>query len=106
MIRIRELRIERNMTQLELAMELDIGNTTLQQYETGLHEPNFDMLIKIANYFDVTIDYLIGRTPIRRPLDTAEEKLAFQLKNLHNQKAIDAAIALLEEVRDYGTAEK
>ena len=96
MIRIRELRIERNMTQLELAMELDIGNTTLQQYETGLHEPNFDMLI----------DYLIGRTPIRRPLDTAEEKLAFQLKNLHNQKAIDAAIALLEEVRDYGTAEK
>ena len=65
MIRIRELRIERNMTQLELAMELDIGNTTLQQYETGLHEPNFDMLIKIADYFDVTIDYLIGRT--RRP---------------------------------------
>lgn len=46
MIRIRELRIERNMTQLELAMELDIGNTTLQQYETGLHEPNFDMLKK------------------------------------------------------------
>ena len=54
----------------------------------------------------MTIDYLIGRTPIRRPLDTAEEKLAFQLKNLHNQQAIDAAIALLEEVRDYGTAEK
>lgn len=102
MIRIRELRLERNMTQMELALELEIGNTTLQQYESGLHEPNFETLIKIADFFGVTVDYLIGRTPVRRPLDTAEEKLAFQLKNLRNRKAVDAAVALLEEIRDYG----
>ena len=105
MLRIRELRLERNMTQMDLAMELDLGNTTLQQYETGLREPNFKTLIKIADYFGVTIDYLIGRTPVREPLDTETEKLAYQLKNLRNQKAVHAALSLLEEVREFPGAE-
>lgn len=98
-LRTKELREERGLSQLELGLELDIGNTSIQQYEAGLHEPSFSTLIKIADYFDVTVDYLIGRTPIRNTLHSNDEKLAYQLNHLDNEKAKQAALALLEEVR-------
>lgn len=102
----KELRDEKGMTQMDLALELNMGNTTIQQYEAGLHEPTFENLIRIADYFGVTVDYLIGRTPIRGPLHTDDEKLAYQLRNLKNPKAKKAAITLLEEVQTYNTNPK
>ena len=64
MIRIRELRSEKNLTQSELATLLGIAKTTLAAYEQGKNEPNIAMLTKMASFFDVTIDYLIGYTDI------------------------------------------
>ena len=43
-------------------MELSMGQNTISQYETGAREPSFKDLIAIADYFDVSIDYLVGRT--------------------------------------------
>lgn len=95
----KKLRDEKGMTQMDLAIELNLGNTSIQQYEAGLHEPSFENLIKIADYFGVTVDFLIGRTPIRGKLNTDDEKLAYQLRNLKNERAKRAAIELLEEVQ-------
>jgi DNA-binding XRE family transcriptional regulator len=63
--RIKELRSEKNLTQSEFASLLGIAKTTLAAYEQEKNEPNIAMLIKMASYFDVTIDYLIGYTDIR-----------------------------------------
>ena len=60
MNRIRDLRLERNMTMREVAQKLKIPYTTYVNYEKGLREPNSEMLIKIANFHGVTIDYLLG----------------------------------------------
>lgn len=60
--RLKQLRSENNLTQAQLASILGIAKTTLAAYEQGKSEPNIELLIKMANYFDISVDYLIGKT--------------------------------------------
>lgn len=62
MIRIKELRSEKNMNMRQTAMALDIPYTTYISYEKSEREPNSEMLIKLADFFNCSIDYLLGRT--------------------------------------------
>ena len=66
-MRLRELRTERNLTQLRLAMELNTTQNTISRYETGEREPGISELISLAEYFSVSVDYLIGLTDERKP---------------------------------------
>ena len=61
-MRLKELRKSRKITQLKLAMELNMAQNTISRYETGEREPSINDLIKIADYFNVSIDYLLERT--------------------------------------------
>ncbi|MGN0660485.1 MAG: helix-turn-helix domain-containing protein [Oscillospiraceae bacterium] len=61
-MRIKELRKARNITQLKMAMDLNTNQNTISRYENGEREPGIIELIKIADYFDVSVDYLLGRT--------------------------------------------
>ena len=61
-MRIRELRRARRVTQLKMAMDLDMSQNTISRYESGDREPGIAELIRIADYFHVSIDYLVGRT--------------------------------------------
>lgn len=49
------------MTQSELSRVLDVDRTTVMKWENGERETNFAMLVKIADFFDVSLDYLLGR---------------------------------------------
>lgn len=60
--RIKSLREDKGLNQLELAKILNISNTTLSQYETGQRIPSDEVKIQIAEYFNTTTDYLLGRT--------------------------------------------
>ncbi len=62
MLRIRELRKTFKMTMRELGEKLSIAESTVSAYEMGRREPDVDTLIKIADTFGVTVDYLVGRT--------------------------------------------
>lgn len=61
-MRLRELRKEKGISQLKLAMALDTTQNTISRYETGAHDPGIKELIRIADYFEVSIDYLLERT--------------------------------------------
>lgn len=61
MLRIKELRVKNNITLQKLATHLHTGTSTISQYESGKREANFDTLCKIADYFHVSVDYLLGR---------------------------------------------
>lgn len=61
-MRLREIRKNKNISQLKLALELNMSQNTISRYETGEREPGITELIQIADYFDVSIDYLVGRT--------------------------------------------
>ncbi len=61
-MRLRELRKKRNITQLKLAIDLNMSQNTISRYETGEREAGYAELIRIADYFHVSIDYLLERT--------------------------------------------
>lgn len=61
-MRLRELRKKHNLSQVRLSMELNMSQNTISRYETKEREPGIAELILIADYFNVSIDYLLGRT--------------------------------------------
>ena len=71
--RIRDLREDRDMKQSDLAVATGIDQRTISNYETGKTSPDAYALVKLADYFDVSIDYLVGRTDI--DLSSLEKKL-------------------------------
>lgn len=62
MIRLKELREKRRMSQVLLGMELNMSQNTISRYENGEREAGYKELIAIADYFGVSIDYLLERT--------------------------------------------
>jgi transcriptional regulator with XRE-family HTH domain len=73
--RLRSERKKRKLTQEEMADRLGIARSTYSGYETGKTEPDFDTLEKIANYLEVSYDYLLGRTndPTPKEKDAADK---------------------------------
>lgn len=61
-MRLKEIRKSKGISQLKLALDLNTNQNTISRYETGEREPGIAELIKIADYFNVSIDYLVGRT--------------------------------------------
>ena len=61
-MKIRELRKSKKISQQKMAMDLNISQNTISRYETGEREPGISELVMIADYFHVSVDYLIGRT--------------------------------------------
>ena len=61
-MRLKELRKQRGISQVKLAIDLSMSQNTISRYETGSHEADYKTLIKIADYFNVSIDYLLERT--------------------------------------------
>lgn len=57
---LRSLRRSRNLSQEELGSNIGLSKAVISKYENGLGYPNFDVLIKLAAFFDVSTDYLLG----------------------------------------------
>lgn len=91
--RIIELRLSKDLTQSELAKELEISPSSIGMYEQGRRKPSFELLEKISDYFNVDMDYLMGRSDIKNKYqleiknktmnaNTGKEKL----KEIKNEK--------------------
>ena len=76
--RLRQVREKRGVLQLKIADDLKIGRSTYSNYEQGQREPSFEMLEAIADYLNVDINYLLGKTDIERQWDF--DDLALQAK--------------------------
>ena len=61
-MRLKALRKKKGISQLRLATELNTTQNTISRYETGEREPGIAELIKLADYFNVSVDYLLERT--------------------------------------------
>ena len=66
--RLVQLRKAHSLTQKQLATELQLSELAIQHYESQRRKPAFDILLALADYFDVSLDYLVGRSddPTRR----------------------------------------
>jgi len=84
------------MSQAELAEKLGISQQTISKYENGTRQPDFNILKFIADFFDVSTDYLLGRSVIRKPGKSIEESHAYY--NFNVEGLPDEAI---KQVEDY-----
>ncbi len=87
--RIAELRKENNMTLKQLAKELNIRDNTLSQYETGKRNPQMGLLQEIANFFGVSMEYILKATN-KRDYPIADSKSAIELlERMEKEKAFN-----------------
>ena len=60
------VRVSRDITQLKVQMDTGISQSTISKYETGEALPTVENLILLANYYDVSLDYLMDRTSVQK----------------------------------------
>ncbi|MDS1004755.1 helix-turn-helix transcriptional regulator [Clostridium sporogenes] len=87
--RLKELREEKEMTQEELGKLLNVSRQTVSGYEAGAIEPSISNLVKLADIFNVSLDYLLGRTKERYNL------------NLENKKNKELLLDLIKVIEKY-----
>lgn len=101
-VQLQQLRKSKNLTQEEIANILDVKLSTYQKYERDAISPPYDTLIKIADFYGVTTDYLLGREPAQEPQlnkEDEEEVIARYLEFPPEQRAV-----LLEMLLQLGDA--
>ena len=88
--RIKSLREQKELSQLEFSKLLNISNSTLSQYEAGNRMPSDEIKKKIAQYFDVSLDYLMGVSDIRNPYTekSIEEEYKEEFKALEKFRQV------------------
>ncbi|MDU0963582.1 MAG: helix-turn-helix transcriptional regulator [Peptostreptococcus anaerobius] len=91
--RLRTLREEQNLTQTELAKKFNMSPPSISQYEKDIRSPDFTLLLKLADFFDVSTDYLLGRTNLRNYPETFAAHT--------DEDMSDEAKAELENFKDY-----
>lgn len=94
MIRLKQLRKEKNLTQKELATLLNVSDRSVGFYETGERDPDTDTLRKLSDFFDVSIDYLLCISDIRKI-----EKV--ETKAYHNLDVAGLPDEAIKQVEDY-----
>lgn len=67
MNRIKQLREENNWTQLELSKKMNCAMSSIAMYENETRKPSMEVLIKLSEIFDCSIDYILGKSDIRNP---------------------------------------
>lgn len=60
--RLKQLRTERGLSQKDLAKKIEISDRNYQRYEYGEREPVASVLVAIANFYNISLDYLVGRS--------------------------------------------
>lgn len=81
-VRIKELRTKKGYTQKELAALLGVGQTTIANYENGIRIPDTEKMNKIADLFQVSFDYLLGRTENKQVLNKKFKSYDFSMNSL------------------------
>ena len=98
--RIRELREEKRMTQIRLGIELDVAQETISGYEIDRIYPGVPMLIKMSELFQASIDYILGLSDVRLPLDhgltSVQESRLLALFRAVDHMGREKALAYLE----------
>ena len=99
MLRLKQLRENRNLSQQYLADVMFTSQTSIYNYENGVVEPTIDMLKRLASFFDVSVDYLIGQSddPKRVEITTGYQLNAVEAKHIEMYKQLSP---LLKEAFD------
>ena len=82
MLNLREIRKKRNITQIRLSIAAEVSQEAISAYESGKAIPSAETLIKLADFLDTSVDYLLGRTDNSEPINF--QKSNYDNELLHN----------------------
>lgn len=94
MLNLKQLRLDRHLTQTALANALDVAQTTISAWERGEKSPDPDTLVRLANFYDVSVDYLLGRE------NKKEAPLPVPMLGKDAQKLLDMYGEMSKESKD------
>lgn len=94
--RLKELRLGRKLTQREVAQKVGISTSTLAMYEGGRREPDLDTLIKLARFYGVTVDYLVGTEEELSPEEQLRRLGAYLRGSGATEEDVRTILTLLE----------
>lgn len=100
-LRLENLIQEKNITQKQLAGELHMAASTLNGYITEHREPDFETLAHIARYFDVSTDYLLCLTDLKKPAPSSLTSAEINLIHHYRRLKPERQILLTEQARFY-----
>ena len=101
---IKDIRIRKGLSQSEVAAALGVSSVVYSRYETGTRQPPIDVLIQMADTFDVTMDYLLGRQEIENStLSEYELRLLMASRNADERAKQDALNLLLARATNTNT---
>ena len=95
-VRLKDCRTALHLTQATTAQQLDITLRSYQRYENGSREPDIDTLCEIADYFNVSIDFLLGRDDYTRTSEDRIFELQIIIKELQEDQQDRATRALIK----------
>ena len=98
--RLKQLRTEKRINQRELAKFLKVAPSTISMYESGHREPNFEILEILADFFNIDMNYLLGKTDKTTKLIIENESNGFKIPVLGNVAA-GIPISAVEDILDY-----
>lgn len=100
-VRLENLIEENNITQKQLSTELHIAATTLNGYVNNHREPDFHTLVRLAGYFNVSTDYLLGLTDEKKPAPSSLNPAEGTLIRLYRSLLPDRQELLIEQAMFY-----
>ncbi|MFC4598016.1 helix-turn-helix domain-containing protein [Cohnella hongkongensis] len=98
--RLRELRLQRKISQEEVARHIGITRSAYSHYEINNRQPVYDTLIKLASFFDVSLDYIIGGTETRSSVDPTDSSATGDILTLlqrMNREQREQSLSLIED---------
>lgn len=102
--RLRSLREKAELTQKELASRLNVPNQNISNYERGFRQPDYETLQKLADYYEVSTDYLLGRTDVSKKENNDEKEMIEFFKdpdlNLFFKEMAASPEEQIKELRD------
>lgn len=101
---LRILRRKKNLSQKDLGNKLGLAESTIGMYEQGKRQPDYETLLKIADYFEVTVDYLLGNknnTLTNDPIsDDSDLQIAFKEASDFSEEARKQTIDFINYIKE------
>lgn len=102
--RLRELRKSLGLSQEDLGQKFNLAKSTISQYELGKRSPDSVILTKLADFFNVTVDYLLGRTDVKTFYDnetSAAKKCLFETQSYYDLDKSGLPKEAIKQIDDY-----
>lgn len=96
-MKLKEIRKSKHFTQQDIAEKLNCDVTTYARYENGDRNPPLEILIKLSDVFDVSLDYLVGRQNFNESRLTLKERALLSASQNADERATDDAIMILQK---------